>query len=545
MQKRINWCVIALVCSCAGLLMMPPFARSLTASAAPAVQQPDTQPQDVDSPAIVGGVEAVPNAWPWMAALISASQTRAVLFCGGAVIDPKWVLTAAHCAYNVDGSPLQPSQVDVLVGRHRLSTEDGQRVDVVRIIRHPGYQNNESYDNDLALFELATPVAVTPLKFIDQATTQLETPGRNVTVIGWGATMSGGGTSDVLRQVEVPLVSTDTCRQSYGIFDSTVTDNMICAGLRAGGKDSCQGDSGGPLMTFDNATSSWKQVGIVSWGEGCAEPNFYGVYTRISRYADWVAAQIPQLLTPTPTATATPTITPTPTPTPTGTRLATATPTATTTPTLTPTREGSAAFLPFVAYDPVFLLRNGDFEAGVTSWEEFSARNAALIQSVSGSALTAHSGEWIAWLAGLNREVSLVKQQVTIPDETPILQFWHWIASDDQCGYDLAGVLIGEDVVERLDLCAETATDGWVLHSIDLAAYAGETVILELRAETDSAIISHWLIDDVTLGSVPMAAQQPQQGIVTFPTSKEANHNPLATPLPNRDALRLWTPAQR
>ncbi|MEZ4736678.1 MAG: serine protease [Caldilineaceae bacterium] len=253
------------------------------ALAAPVVQD-DDQPRSPDSPSIVGGQEAQPGAWPWMVALVAANQPNASLgqFCGGALIAPKWVLTAAHCTFTSNGALLQPSAVDVVIGRHRLTSTEGQRVDVVRIARHPGYVDG-NFDNDIALFELATAVAATPIKLIDIQTIALETPNRAVTVIGWGKTdpaLSGG--SDVLRQVEIPLVDLTTCRLSYGIFDGSVTDNMLCAGLKGGGKDSCQGDSGGPLMTFEDETATWKQVGIVSWGDGCAAPNYYGVYTKLA-----------------------------------------------------------------------------------------------------------------------------------------------------------------------------------------------------------------------------------------------------------------------
>ena len=517
-----------------------------TALAAPMQQQPDGQPHSPDSPSIVGGQEAQPGAWPWMAALVLASQSDASKgqFCGGALIDTGWVLSAGHCTFNSDGSALQPTQVDIVIGRHRLSSTDGQRVDVVKIVRHPGYNHGSSYDNDLALFQLATPVAATPLKLIDATMGDLEAPARAVTVIGWGRTdTSTSNGSDVLRQVEIPLVDLTTCRLSYGELNGKVTDNMLCAGLKAGGKDSCQGDSGGPLMTFDSTTSAWKQVGVVSWGQGCAEPNYYGIYTKLSRYADWIAQQIPQLATPTPTPTNTPTATPTKTPTPTGTLPATATPTMTPTPTATPTRPPAEVFMPIVSKQIFVALANGNFEAGATSWQEVSLKDESLVVKAATANVAAHSGIWLAWLGGLSSEVSFIHQTMTVPRQTPTLQFWYWISSKDDCGYDFGGVLVDGVVVDKFDLCTTSQTGGWKSRTVALNAYVAQTVQIQIRAETDELVPSTLLVDDITLGSSVLAAEL--QAAATEPTLKADDSVMAADQTVNPAAVRLWTPAQR
>lgn len=551
MNKK-NLCFIILITvGLFGLQMMQTHRNWQNVLAAPVVQQADALPQSPDSPAIVGGQEALPGAWPWAAALVFASRPTATLFCGGAIIAPTWVLSAAHCTFNGDNSSLQPSQVDVVVGRHQLSSNAGQRVDVVRIIRHPDYQHDVSYDNDVALFELATPVAATPIQIIDTQMSQFESDGRTVMVIGWGVTSSGGTVSDVLRQVEIPLVDLATCRQSYGIFTDEITDNMLCAGLRAGGKDSCQGDSGGALMTLDDSTATWKQIGVVSWGQGCAAPNFYGVYTRISHYADWVAAQIPTLATATPlptntpTATHTPTRTPTPTATPTGTLPATVTPTASPTATATPTRPPGEVFLPITARELYVVLGNGNFDAGAITWQEFSAQEEMLIVKAITANVNAHSGEWIAWLGGINGEVSLVKQQVTIPNQTPVLQFWQWIDSKDKCGFDFAGVLVNDTVIEKFDLCSATQTNGWKLHTIALNAYARQTVEIQIRAETNDRVSSSLLVDDVTVTSTALAAEVDTASLLTasipLKTPSHISGGHAADPI----LTRLWTLAEQ
>lgn len=522
----------------------PVQAWQPTALAAPVQQQPDDQPRSPDSPSIVGGQEAQPGAWPWMVALVAASESDASegQFCGGTLIDANWVLSAGHCTFISNGSLLQPAQVDIVIGRHRLSSTDGQRVDVVKIVRHPSYDHGSSYDNDLALFQLATPVAATSLKFIDAQLPALEAANRAVTVIGWGIA-DNDAPSDVLRQVQVPLVDLETCRLSYGELNGKVTDNMLCAGLKAGGKDSCQGDSGGPLMTFDSTASVWRQVGIVSWGQGCAEPNYYGVYTKLSHYADWIVQQIPELATPTPTPTNTPTATPTTTPTPTGTLPATATPTMTPTPTATPTRPPAEVFMPIVSRQIFVALANGNFEAGATSWQEVSLQNELLVVKAETAKVTAHSGVWLAWLGGLSNEVSFVHQTMTVPRPNPVLQFWYWISSKDDCGFDFGGVLVDGKVVDKFDLCTTSQTGGWKLRTVDLKAYIAQTVEVQIRAETDELVPSSLLVDDITLGSSAVAAES--QAAAIEPVLKTDDAVAAATQSPNPAAIRLWTSAER
>ena len=547
-QKFISFVILLLV-SVLWFSWGQGHAQPATAWAAPRQQQPDAQPNNPDSPdapSIVGGVEAQPGAWPWAAALVAANQTDASKgqFCGGALIDPVWVLSAAHCTFDGDSQPVQPGQVNIVIGRHRLSSNTGQRISVVKIVRHPDYQHGVTFNNDVALFQLASPASATPIKFIDAQMIALDAPNRPVTVIGWGRIASDGAASDVLRQVEIPLVDLTTCRLSYGVFDDTVTDNMLCAGLKAGGKDSCQGDSGGPLMTFDNGT--WKQVGVVSWGDGCAAPNYYGVYTKIARYADWVTQQIPQLATPTPTPTNTSTPTATPTPTVTGTRPATATPTTTPTPTATPTPPPGAVFMPIAANQFFFALGNTNFEAGATSWKEFSLRNAKLVVKAETAKVAAHSGLWITYLAGLNKEVSFVNQKITLPRQQAGLQYWHWISSNDECGYDFGGVLVNNVVVDKFDLCTTTATKGWKLRTVNLNAYAGQTVELQIRAETDSFGPSILLVDDVALSGTFQAAELvPPADLATEPLPKADDTVQSAEQPTEPDGIRLWTPAQR
>ena len=219
---------------------------------------------------IVGGTEAAVGAWPWAAAMTFGTGSGFFQYCGGALISQEWVLTAAHCEVEVGDT--------VILGRHNLETSAGEEIRVDRVLTHRDYDPVMN-DNDISLVHLERASGQAMIALGAEA----PLPGEPVTVIGWGLTSEGGSASDVLRQVSVAVVSQNECSEAYAL-----TENMICAGLPEGGKDSCQGDSGGPLMAL--AGETWAHVGIVSFGEGCARPGKPGVYTRTSNYLGWVEA---------------------------------------------------------------------------------------------------------------------------------------------------------------------------------------------------------------------------------------------------------------
>jgi secreted trypsin-like serine protease len=240
-----------------------------------------------DAPKIVGGVPATPGAYPWQVSLVvsNISDAGRAHFCGGSIHSARWIITAAHCM-----AGLTSSQFQAIVGTHTLS-KSSDRQSVKRRIIHGDYQKTARHDSDIALIELeqaldlsgsAKPVTV--LSTADESGILVED--RELIVTGWGATVQGGGVVRDLRQVRIPFTTRQTCSDplSYG---NLITDTMICAGLAAGGMDSCQGDSGGPLVS---TTSPALLVGIVSWGEGCARPAKYGVYTRIANFKSWIDA---------------------------------------------------------------------------------------------------------------------------------------------------------------------------------------------------------------------------------------------------------------
>lgn len=231
---------------------------------------------------VVGGSPADATAHPWMVALSSRQMygsARSGQFCGGALIAPTRVLTAAHCLFDEDGSPAQRPDFKVVQGRTDLGTTAGREVAVAKAYANPSF-DHARVDRDWAVLTLAEPLPGPVLTLVGQGEDvyAADTP---ATVLGWGDTTGRGDYSSVLRQVTVPVTTDAACRSSYpgGVWGTYVASTMVCAGLRQGGKDSCSADSGGPLLI------DGRLAGIVSWGDGCALPRKYGVYTRVSAFA--------------------------------------------------------------------------------------------------------------------------------------------------------------------------------------------------------------------------------------------------------------------
>ncbi|XP_078659246.1 uncharacterized protein LOC144904280 isoform X3 [Branchiostoma floridae x Branchiostoma belcheri] len=240
---------------------------------------------------IVGGTEADPGTIPWQAMLWDVRPSRNRHFCGGALVNSQWVITAAHCI--VEAEVTKDDFIVRLgkqVARRGVLEENERSYTVQEVIVYEGFVH-DTYDADLALIRLTERVLYTDyilpvcLPSVDRAR-RLIRPGSAGTVSGWGRVVEGGPYSNVLKKVLIPRVSQGRCRKAHPQYD--VTRNMFCAGRPGGGEDACDGDSGGPFTVYDEDREYL--LGVVSWGDGCALAGKFGVYTRLHKFFTWIQA---------------------------------------------------------------------------------------------------------------------------------------------------------------------------------------------------------------------------------------------------------------
>lgn len=263
----------------AGLL--PDYASKISAYLK---NNPDAAPQvgNTSEPGlpVIGGMPSSSEAWPWLVGLKFNNFNFNIIFCQGTLVGPHTVLTAAHCV----SSDIKTDDFKVVVANGSNAPKD---VQVARVYVHPWFSKKPVPQNNIAIVELKESLPP-PYVMLSFAKATDPAPGTLAIVAAIV------GKEFAFLEAKLPITEGEVCRASMG-KDIDPTSN-ICAGFAAGGVDSCQGASGGPLVVVDKAGRKY-QVGITSWGEGCGQPNKYGVYTRVSAYADWIKNVVPDLPT--------------------------------------------------------------------------------------------------------------------------------------------------------------------------------------------------------------------------------------------------------
>uniref|UniRef100_A0A1I8NVH0 Phenoloxidase-activating factor 2 n=1 Tax=Stomoxys calcitrans TaxID=35570 RepID=A0A1I8NVH0_STOCA len=243
-----------------------------------------------DQERIVGGTNASPNEFPWIAVIFKSGKQ----FCGGSLITNNHILTAAHCVARMTSWDV--AALTVHLGDYNIRTDyEVQHVArrVKRLVRHKGFDFSTLH-NDIAILTLSDPVKFTkeiqPVCLPTSPAQQRSSySGHLATVAGWGSLRENGPQPSILQKVQIPIWNNAECASKYGrAAPAGIIDSMVCAGQAA--KDSCSGDSGGPMIV--NEGGRFVQVGVVSWGIGCGKGQYPGVYTRVTSLLPWIYKNI-------------------------------------------------------------------------------------------------------------------------------------------------------------------------------------------------------------------------------------------------------------
>jgi len=262
--------------------IMVSLSLAPAASAAP-------DPDDVLAPSIIGGTNAVISDAPWQVGLVylNASSDYQGQFCGGSLVSSWEIVTAAHCI-DSSGDVLTTADIGVMIGRATLSTTARTALPLASITVHPGWDKTTN-ENDIAVLRLAAPVALIP-GLQEAITLPASSPadGTSALITGWGNTSTSGTSYPTqLKRALVTTVSDSSCDTAYGGINAEV---MLCATGSGFTTDTCQGDSGGPLAVESGGV--WQLAGVTSFGIGCAEAPYPGVYAEVSAFTTWLDAQL-------------------------------------------------------------------------------------------------------------------------------------------------------------------------------------------------------------------------------------------------------------
>lgn len=242
---------------------------------------------------IVGGKVTALERYPWTVGIWTKYGQRP--YCGGVIISWLFVLTAGHCTRNKVAHDLRVSFGLSEIDRDRVMTEQQEHLIDVAVIHQNSLFKDIVHGDDISVLKVSKPLQsggypVTPICIPEATGTQITTKdivGTEGVVAGWGRTKYGGESSKQLREVWLPIVSNNACSEIFKDI-LKIREEMICAGDINGTKDACQGDSGGSLMWQSKADDRWYTLGVVSFGVKCAEPGYYGTYTRVQSYLDWI-----------------------------------------------------------------------------------------------------------------------------------------------------------------------------------------------------------------------------------------------------------------